>query len=540
MTLTKVIAVKDASDQVETGPELTYPASSNEERGSSRLRRPRLIDALTAQRPDSPESQAEQALNPPSPSMGHNGRKASPIYLAVGGGVRSWSHDNRGLTPKNSKVRVTYTHTRGAGGESNNLDTVGIENDVAGFVTTISDDNSNPNRENFELANEDLDEDAGTRLAIQSVHELRRAGVNHRFSDEVEDLVSRISHPTSTPSTMRRNALCELAQKLRREGFAAQFRDHATRDSIVVGIGEEADVISGFSLAASLVIFLSGGPAPHMLRRLMEEGVGAWLSRLLLNKDEISGIASRKIMNLSKATRAALHNVNKVLLQLPIWYGYNVPSLSPRTVALQLLQTLARTSDGRYVQTLVGYLRPELTKLTSYYAAEEQEVDLDFALVASVLEAQSSSAAALNEPVAGTKLHHSEVAAFLQKCLKDWPNYIRVLDTTILKLAINTTNDKEGAVAFNNFSVLSGLTNRICEGFGYFHDGRGGSTFNEDVYEGLLLILGITINIVEHPATLEASLNVDSVAKLVILWTANEASTFEVCFSVPSHEYFFY
>ncbi len=55
---------------------------------------------------------------------------------------------------------------------------------------------------------------------------LRQAGADSRFGDEMHDIMERISAPTQKPSSLRRGALLELAQKVQEKDFRRQFRNH--------------------------------------------------------------------------------------------------------------------------------------------------------------------------------------------------------------------------------------------------------------------------------------------------------------------------
>ncbi|EHK49750.1 hypothetical protein TRIATDRAFT_50610, partial [Trichoderma atroviride IMI 206040] len=372
------------------------------------------------------------------------------------------------------------------------------------------------------IEDEEEDDDLKTKVAIRSVHELRRAGANNRSSDEVDDLLSRIGAPGSLASTMRRNALCELADKLQKKEFMNQFRDHASRDNIAKGISTEKDTISGFLLAAAFVIFLSSGPAPHMLHQLTENKVGVWLSNLLTIGEDITAIALQKSSNMPKTTRSSLANVKKALLGMPIWHGYQSLQLSPRTVALQLLSMLVGLLDSQEVEAILDDTTTSISQLRSHFASVESRDSVDYALTICILEAQSSSITSTNETFAEVQQEMSETATFLRSLLQGWPKSHNGIDATLLKLAINTTNNETRAAAIQDRQLLSSLTRCVICGFSTVESAIQTSTFESNTYDELLLILGIMINVLEHSSEARASIEVDEINQLASTWSELE------------------
>ncbi|KAK5995814.1 hypothetical protein PT974_04232 [Cladobotryum mycophilum] len=499
-------------------------AGSGESQGSQPpLRRARLIDALVAQRADSPEMETCPSGGSSSPSVNTNQDDLSQPQSSIGQrDSQSRRFDTRGMTAKGRKIKFTYSQSRGLQSSSNKPETPSAngyadENDIFELSPARM---SPPPRSPSPV--EEAEEKENSKHAIQSVHELRRAGAKNRFSDEMDDLLSRIGSPGPSPSTMRRNGLCELVRMLQKEEFASQFRDHASRDNIAKDIRGEKDTISGFVLAAVLVIFLSSNLAPHLLRQLAEDRIGLWLGQLLTIQEDIATIAAQRSMNVPKATRTSLAGVKKILVGMSIWHGHTILSLSPRTVALQLLNILFRSSDAQYLHQIVLDSSKDIAKLADYYAHEGSVDDIDFAIIISILEAQSSLATVAGHPVSDTQRQASRVAKFLQVTLQRWPHGRRELDAALLKLATNTTNNEAGAMAFDNVGLLSNLADCIGSGFGFVKNAIGNARFESFLYDELLLILGILINILEHCPDARASANGRPLKNLVALWLDNQ------------------
>lgn len=519
---------------------------------STKSRRPRLIDTLAAQRADSPDPDLDPASGL-EPNKDRNGDRdgwdlsRTPSFAnelrtpasqqsvsIVGRDARSRPTDRLGDSSKGRKIKFTYSQARSIRNEPQKPDELAtgdpsMEDESFLSQSLLPDPIGMSGPAAFAFTDDDDAEDAAhSKAGIKSVHELRRAGANHRFSDEMDDLLTRIGSPSHVASTMRRNSLLDLAQRLRHESFASQFRDHAYRDDVARDIGMEEDIISGFALAAVLVIFLSSGPAPHLLRQLADDGVGKLLARLIRVQEDISDLASQKKTNMPRTSRTSLNNVKNHLLQMRIWHGHDPVSLSPRTVALQLLDIITRWADVRYLEGVMGELEQHLAEVADNYALEDAKVDTDFALIARVFEAQSSVSTVLDSEASRTTQHSFTVAKFLQGTLQRWPDDQGELESTILKLAINTTNTAGGAAAFDDRRLLSSLASSICNGFNLVQEAVSSRSFQDGIYDELLLILGVLINVVEHCSRARFSVDEVSLERLVALYLGNHKSMAEV------------
>ncbi|KAJ4145686.1 hypothetical protein LMH87_004525 [Akanthomyces muscarius] len=365
-------------------------------------------------------------------------------------------------------------------------------------------------------ADYDFEDDSdGPKVGIQSVHELRRAGANNRFSDEMDDLLSRIGKPSATPSSLRRNALCELANKLQRKDFAGQFRDHAARDNVVKAIGSEEDIISGFALAAALVTFLSFNPAPHLLRQLTAEKIGQLFNRLFREERDVLQISAQKQMDLSRITKSALENLKMSILQMDIWHGQKPLSLTPRTLALQLLVILSRSADIKCLEHLTGDIERDIVMMAHTYSTQRPPRHIDYILIILALEAQSNLISLENERYA------TAIKGCLQATLDNWLLQDDILDNTTLKLAINITNSEIGASIFDNSSLLSKLVASISGGLSQIQSTLLKGSFQNKLYDELLLILGIMINILEHCPPARTSVAGGSLDTAATLWLGN-------------------
>ncbi|EMT64942.1 hypothetical protein FOC4_g10010915 [Fusarium odoratissimum] len=406
-------------------------------------RRLRLIDRLAAQRAESSESEdsaseEEKPMQQLPPNSDSTIRPRNRTTVAL----------------KSRRVKYTYGQSRSILTESSSKlsepsqeKPMTVEEELDALLATPPEP---ANADPFAMDDDDnIDGDGGARPAIKSVHELRRAGANNRFADEMEDLLARIGTPGSSPSSLRRGALLELSQKLQNKEFISQFRDHATRDKVAANIGQEQDIICGFALSAVLVTFLHFSPAAHLLQQLVDDGLGQMLSVLLRMPEDIDELASGRL-RLAKTTRASLSEVKTTLKKMNIWHGRRPEKLSPQTLALQLLNVLCQRIDAMHSSVVVKDVENDLETVLSHCTSTNPRTDAATALVISILESQSGLAMNDANEVTWIAQQSHQVARILENSLQQWPDKLGNIEVAILKLSINMSNTTHGAAAFKH------------------------------------------------------------------------------------------
>ncbi|QPC64569.1 hypothetical protein HYE67_006800 [Fusarium culmorum] len=501
-------------------------------------RRPRLIDALAAQRAetDSEDSdQEKEGVRTLSRSNSGTGTEAETTSQQSqpqsqnsqnhSQDSTSWQRNRPTVALKGRRVKYTYGQSRSILSESSSKlsePSQGItmptrEEELDALLATPPPINPDP----FAMDDDDMDDD-DIRPAIKSVHELRRAGANNRFADEMEDLLARIGTPSSTPSSLRRSALLELSQKLQRKEFISQFRDHATRDKVAANIGQEKDVISGFALSAVLVTFLDFNPTAHLLQQLINHGLGEMLSVLLRVPEDIDEIAAGK-MRLSKTTRNSLNDVKKSLTKLDIWHGRRPEELSPQTLALQLLNIVCQQIDATHSSVVVKDVENDLEIVIGNCVSANPRTNPTFALVVSILESQSGLAMNDENEIPWFAQQRHYVARILENSLQQWPEKPGDVETATLKLSINMTNTKHGASAFSDRLLLSSLSKAIISVFRSAMDTMSNQRLKEETYDVLLLVLGMGINILERCEPARKNMAGGELDGLVAVYLQNQA-----------------
>ncbi|KAH6978926.1 hypothetical protein EDB82DRAFT_558543 [Fusarium venenatum] len=503
-------------------------------------RRPRLIDALAAQRADTESEDSDQEIDEARPlsrsNSGTGTEVETPSQQSQSQSQNSqnhsqdsaiWQRNRPAVALKGRRVKYTYGQSRSILSESSSK--LSEPSQGIGMATTeeeldalLATPPEPINPDPFAMDDDDDMEDDMIRPAIKSVHELRRAGANNRFADEMEDLLARIGTPSSTPSSLRRTALLELSQKLQRKEFISQFRDHATRDKVAANIGQEKDVISGFALSAVLVTFLNFSPAAHLLQQLVSDGLGELLSVLLRVPEDIDEIAAGK-MRLSKTTRNSLHEVKKNLTKLNIWYGRRPEKLSPQTLALQLLNIVCQQIDAMHSSVVIKDVENDLDIIIGNCASANPRTDATLALAVSVLASQSGLTMNDGNEISWVAQQTHHVARILENSLQQWPEKPGDVETATLKLSINMSNTTHGAAAFSDKLLLSRLSKAILSGFTSAMDTMSNQRLKEETYDGLLLVLGVGINVLERCAPARENMDGEQLDGLVAVYLQNQA-----------------
>ncbi|CCE29983.1 hypothetical protein E4U35_006752 [Claviceps purpurea] len=508
-------------------PNSSRCGSENAQRTATPSRRPRLIDALAAQEAVPITDDANVPFETDSAqSISPERRSADELQSLSTHDVPARILDRRGITTTNRKVRVTYresrTIARVSTSESFRSHTGNVENDLDSLIVGPR---PLPPSPTDAFALDDLEREGCTQPAIKSVHELRRAGLNNRFADELDDLLYRIGLPSSDVSTMRRNALCELVQKFQQKDFLRYFRDHASRDRIVRDVGKEMDPVCGFALITALICFLNSGPAPNLLRQLANDGVGKLLARLLPVDDDIAVMATQKKLNMSRITRSSLREIKMILQHLPIWHGYQPETISPRTAALQLMALLSRFADATLLDQILLESQRAIIDVATWASEQGSFDDVDYALTVFMLQTQST--AGVSPRLNSDGGHPTRISSLLSKAIRRWPSARTELESAILKLALNTTNTEDEATAFDDPQLSARLATCIGESFASVHATIRLGRLENERYDELLLMLGVMINIMEHCSSARRGVNENAMGKLMKLWQDNQQSVAE-------------
>lgn len=386
----------------------------------------------------------------------------------------------------------------------------------------------------------DFDEDMGgsSQGAIQSIHELRQAGANSRYADELVDILDRVGAPSAgKPSSARRSALLEMVQKLQEKSFLRHFRDQGAEMKLFRNIGKETDIISGYVIASIVITLLANGAGSHrLMRELRQQKIKDLFLTLLATDADIVTYSKDRKANVSNHMRQQLTTLKETLKKLSaIWKPATVPpsQLSPRTVSLKALHMFAQQlqaasggvsgldeDDGALSAALTKELfavissalssaydddgsTPEPPLLSSGLSSDADSVDLFLAL--SLLEMHSVSAMQSDISAEWTRHYLPIIASALGESLeRHQKNSQRLndLELLVLKLALNTANNNPDAA---RYYVDKGLLRQLAELSagalaGVVRSAKTGEEFASEALNELLLMLGVMINFSENDA----------------------------------------
>ncbi|KAK4669699.1 uncharacterized protein QC763_205260 [Podospora pseudopauciseta] len=356
----------------------------------------------------------------------------------------------------------------------------------------------------------DEEEELGNSGAVQSIHELRQAGANSRFADEMGDIVDRIGVPSPKASSLRKGALLELAQKMKTKEFRRQFRDHSGDEALFRSLGEETDLVCGYSILAIVATLLAASPSAHLIQQLRSQGFAALLKRLLDQEEDISRLVRDRKHNVSKNMQTTLGTVKASVLELPAWKPAPPGSLSPRTLALKCLELLLRQStrvsedeffSPAITDLLFGYLKDGTSNPDSW-GFPGHENSWDFALSLHVVEGLSLDAMQSSRLSARwTRKYTPIVADLLEGALsKPVEGFGDELEGLVLRTSINVTNHNPDAC---RLFVERGLLGRLAGGawgaFGMVMKvevkvKEEGGFRGRGLLDGLIIMLGVMIN----------------------------------------------
>ncbi|KAK0754806.1 hypothetical protein B0T18DRAFT_313307 [Schizothecium vesticola] len=350
---------------------------------------------------------------------------------------------------------------------------------------------------------DEVDETANTG-AVKSLHELRQAGANSRFADEMDDIMDRIGTPSAKPSPLRRGALLELAQRMKAKEFRRQFRNHNDDGGLVKSLGQETDLISGYSILAILVTLLSASSSAHLVQLLRVQGFAALLGRMLEHSNDIMLLAKDRKQNVSKNAQTTLGTIKSSLLSLPIWEPCAPKALSPRTLGLKCLDLIMHQPSHSVgeVEILTPAVTSQLFSILSTAASDAtcwdfptQQESTDFYLALYTLEGYSVSAMQSDQGATWTQEHVPIVVDILDAALRRPTETYGDLESLTLRITLNTTNhNPEAAAMFAERDYLRAMAGSTCRAFATLLGSTAADTFQLKVNESVILMLGVMIN----------------------------------------------
>lgn len=553
---TTMLDIKTEDEHIKASPSgmslatrtLSRPAriSKHARKSPEKLPRQRLIDSLveqTAQQDEmsddmlsSDESDVVSSL--PASSLLPNGMEFS--------GSQSLSQDTPGPAAipssqgsQSAGPKFTYSRQRSMLQEKDIMQELAF--DIPLQPTQVpTGRGSRPTLPPLQNFPEEEDEIQGTP-SIRSVHELRKAGANNRFLDEIEDLLDRIGTP-STPSSMRRGGLLELASKIKDKEFERKFRANSVELRLFTHLGEETDFIAGFAMLSILIALLADTSMPHVVAQLRRHGITSLLIRLLECQTGIVPLSKERKSNMSKITRSSISELQDFLLKLPVWEDLQPEAITPRTTALKGLELMIRQT--REAGNSGDIISEELsTALFSILKSAEEESlwdqpngqqAIDFHLALSALESHSVTARNAYDESIWISNYLPVIADALQIALSRPVEQFGLLQVLILRLTLNVTNNNQKASdVFAREALMAVMGQVIVAKFKTISRFLTEEEFAITI-DHLILVLGVMINFAEWSSLarqnlqgLEGKPN-DPLGDMTQLFMDHQASTSEV------------
>ncbi|KAI9646943.1 hypothetical protein NHQ30_004943 [Ciborinia camelliae] len=397
---------------------------------------------------------------------------------------------------------------------------------------------------------EEEEEDEAANTTIRTIHELRQAGANSRFVDEVEDLLDRIGKPAAKPSSMRRSGLLDLGIKMKDKAFVRQFRAHGAEQRLFVDIGQETDVVSGFLMTSLIMPILAEGSVPLVVSQLQQHDIAKLLYRLISFDKSIISVTKERKTNMSKMAQSSISAYHTSLLDIPAWKDLSPRELSPRTLALKCLELMVRQirETGDASDMISEELNISLFEIlrssdddTSWDLPHGTEA-IDFYLTLSTLESHSLVARTAQDETIWIRQFLPIIGNTLNTALNRPLDSFGEQQILALKLTVNVTNHNPKACdAIANSDLMFTILRIIVAKF----KSMTNLWAEEEIImavDNLILLIGAMINFALWST--KALENIDSFAgvakdpldELIRLFVDNREKTFEVDSQHESHK----
>lgn len=391
---------------------------------------------------------------------------------------------------------------------------------------------------NFPDEEDDIEDTPG----IRSVHELRQAGANNRFLDEIEDLLDRIGKPSSPPLSMRRAGLLDLASKMKDKEFQRKFRANGVEQRLFLYLDEETDFIAGFVMLSILNVLLVDNNMPHVVAQLRRHGITRLLIRLLANQTGIIPLSKDRQTNMSKVARSSISELQDLLLKLPIWEDLKPQTVTPRTTALKCLELMIRQTreagdagniiSKELTSTLFSILKS--AKEDSSWELPSGQQAIDFYLALSALESHSITARSTYDESIWISEYLPTIADTLEIALSRPIQGLGLLQVLVLRLTLNVTNNNHKASdVFAREPLMAAMGQAIVTKFKMIARFLTEEEFSVTM-DHLILELGVMINFAEWSSLSRNSLQAlegkpnDPLGGMIQLFLDNRARTSEV------------
>ncbi|KAK6848887.1 hypothetical protein PG995_012720 [Apiospora arundinis] len=378
---------------------------------------------------------------------------------------------------------------------------------------------------------------------MQGIHELRAAGANTFVADQMHDLADQIGAPNGKgqkPSSSRRTALRQVAEKVKDKEYRRSLRDHGVEATIFGHADREHDIITGYLIVVVLLQLLAHTDSLHVVRLVRTENMGDLFARLLAVNNDALKLARDRKSNLSKRDQTLVAGLQKSLTELSAWRT-KPAYISPRTATLKCLQLLVAQDPniGRDLALFPATVTDQLFSVLSvaqdpdFWEAPDAIDRINVFHALSVLEYHTVKAL--------ESQHDSNkwLTDYLPSVADAFGAVLRVpldteLESLVMRLVVNLVETVPGAPeVFVAKGLLPTLATSVCASFAKALATVSTNEWSDEVRDGLVLRLGILINCAEQSVAVREAVwkcygdDGSPTNKLIKLFLENHASTAE-------------
>ncbi|EON66563.1 hypothetical protein W97_05808 [Coniosporium apollinis CBS 100218] len=353
------------------------------------------------------------------------------------------------------------------------------------------------------------DEQEDSQGGIKSIHELRAAGGNKRFLDDIESLLDDIEANGPSTVSRRRSGIVELCTKLADENFAKKLFNTSLEQRLFPAPPSLPDTILEFTKAVAIAFIVHAHAPVTWVRQIHRSGALDMLTSLLDLDVDISRIAKERKTNMSKVAQSTLLEFRTLVQQAAFWGDEKPFVLTPRLMALRsmdlLIGRLRKLGDDTTL--LIPDLTSQLLDIaTSASGSLVQDVipPYDVAcleLSLSILESGSTLPGHTATRSTFSADHLTQLAAILPLLLTHADANLAHSTSLAIRLATNLANNNPRICGqFAEPGLIRPLVGAITKTF----QKLDGEEHGEDeakhlaTIDRLVLLLGCGINLFEH------------------------------------------
>ena len=336
--------------------------------------------------------------------------------------------------------------------------------------------------------------------SIRSIHELRRAGGNKRYLDEVDAVLEDLDTGTTSG---KRTALMSLTTKLSDAEYCRKFVVHGLDQKLFAFMSVENDSICSFMYCAVVSFLLSGSNLSGSTIQKYQPSIVEMIEPLLRLEKSILAIGKERRNNMSKAAQGQLTDTNSIIQNASYWNGKLPDVASPFFVGLKCLDmVLQRTrelscSDHTLSSASINNLIENLCAISEEAAHPTQSDLVKVELIMSILESHTLLCNDDSTRESLSSLLLPGIAACLPSILSLQEDSNKNLQWLALRLTVNaTSNGQSKSNPTERPELTQALTSNVLRKF----DALFGCIEQQDrefARDSLIISLASLINITE-------------------------------------------